>query len=76
MHWVKFQDITLNLDQVTHFYVLGTEKNAEITAFLNFGYFGNWGLGGRQHYITVGKGTKEECRKWLDDIIAGKYNIE
>ncbi len=76
MNWVQFQDIIFNLEHVTHFYVIGSEKNAEITAYLNFGYPGMWGIGDKQHYIIVGKGKKEECKKWLNDILAGEYNIE
>ena len=71
MNWVEFQGTTFNLDQVTHFEITGSTDKSEIRAHLNI-----WNLGGwvaKQVYITVAKGTKEQCETWRKDIIAGQH---
>ncbi|MYF98880.1 hypothetical protein F4212_07045 [Candidatus Poribacteria bacterium] len=75
MNWVDFQGVTFNLDHITHFYIIGTDEYSEIYAYLNIGYPGRWGIGDHQDYITIAKGTKEECKQWRNEIIAGQHNL-
>jgi len=43
--------------------------------YLNIGYPGRWGIGDHQVYITVAKGTKEECEQWRNEIVTGQHNL-
>ena len=74
MNWVDFQGITFNLDEVTHFEITGTEKNAKLEACLTLVYTK---LDGSmdQAYINVTYGTKAECEQWRKEIIRGDYNL-
>ena len=74
MNWVEFEDVTFNLDQVTHFEIIGNDEKAELRAYLNIGYPKDDKLP-RQAYITIAKGTKGSCKNSIKEIIAGKYNL-
>ncbi len=73
MIWVQVEEnVPFNLEQVTHFEITGLTDKSEIRANLNI-----WKRGWvtDQAYITVAKGTKQECETWRNEIIAGQHTL-
>lgn len=74
MNWVGFQGVTFNLDKITHFEIRGSDKKAELDAYLNTGIAERAGQI-KPACIIVARGTKAECEKWRMEIITGKHNV-
>lgn len=74
MNWVDFQGTTFNLDEVTHFEITGTDKDAKLEAYLTLIYTKPDGSMD-QVFMNVAYGTKAECEQWRKEIIRGDYNI-
>ncbi len=77
MSWVDFKGVTFNLDKVTHFETIETvsAEKSELRAYLNIGFANTSGIVKHQAYITIAKGTKDACKKWMTEIVAGEYNL-
>lgn len=85
MHWIKFEDRILNLEQVTHFAIktytplTSDEIRWQIRAYFTFGYGANSyaGTDHSQESINItNRNTKEECETIVKDIIAGNYDMK
>ena len=77
MNWVDFKGLTFNLDKVTHFETYGSDELYEIRAYLNVSYPAQreQSVDIGQVYISIGHGRKQECQKWITEIVAGEYSL-
>lgn len=80
MNWVEFEDVTFNLDHVTHFDIIHFDGVSEVRAYLNISYpgisSGNTDEPPKhQASIKVAEGDQVQCEMWLREIIVGKHNL-